>query len=327
MNKIDFAIGWSDPVEKDFFLGALSDQCKAHRLSFLPIDTKNLKKISNEVKKGETEIRFYFDMASETFDQEHPFTKFVYLLKDNGTRIVDDPDDVKSAADKSITHFDLVRSGITVPYTVFIRKWEPTRRLTREEEKRLGGKFVIKPALGYGQQGIKVITGRYSLKEIAEARKFSPGDNFLPQEFIEPKMIGDRPAWFRIYQLFGEIIPCWWNPETHVYQQVTLREMYDYRLLPLARIASEIGRITRVDWFSCEIAINAKNKHFVAIDYMNDQCAIYPKSEHKDGVPDDLILHIAERLVEKAWCFIRGERTLTYRAIWFPKIQVKDENI
>ncbi|MFH1829592.1 MAG: hypothetical protein ABH871_02280 [Pseudomonadota bacterium] len=327
MENVDLALCWADPVDmKDLFLRTIEAECKARRLRTIYIDEKSLPKITQDIRKGTLRIKVCLDMASETYDTKNPFTKFVYLLKDSGTRVIDDPDDVKSAADKSITHFDLLRSKIPVPYTIVIRHWEPERRLSPEERASLGLPFVVKPALGYGQKGVKIIRQKRPLKEIAEARQFSPGDNFLLQEFIEPLKIEGHPAWFRVYQLFGEIIPCWWNPQTHEYRQVTLREMTEYKLIPLARIATEIGRITRIDWFSCEIAINAKNRKLVAIDYMNDQCAIYPKSEHKDGVPDDLVRHLAEKLVEKAWRHIRGEYTLTYRAIWFPRIQVKDEN-
>lgn len=327
IEHFDFAIGWPERHDpNDAFIGALAHECKARRLRFLCVDETSLKKIIKEIKNGRIRIKFFLDMASETFDPNHPFTQLVYLLKDSGTRIVDDPDDVKSAADKSITHFDLLRSRVPVPYTIVIRKWEPSRRLTREERERLGSPFVIKPALGYGQKGVRIVGRRPHSKEIDEARLFDPGDNYLVQEFITPAEIYGRPAWFRVFQLFGEIIPCWWNPSRNEYGQVTLREIDDNRLMPLVRIASEIGRITRIDWFSCEIAINSKNRKFVVIDYVNDQCAIYPKSEHADGIPDDLINLLAQRLVEKAWLYTRGEFTLAYRAVWFPRIKVRDEN-
>ena len=328
MERIDFAIGWpEDGYIENIFTETIIAECRIRRMKFLVVHEKNLRKCSNAIKRGDLRISFYLDMASETFDSEHPFTKFAYLVKDTGGRVVDDPDRVKAAADKSITHFNLVNAKVPVPGTVVIRHWEPSRKLTPEEDMTLGSPFVIKPALGYGQKGVKVIDKKRPLREIAEARQFSPGDNFLLQEFIDPLPINGRPAWFRIYQLFGEIIPCWWNPTTHVYSQVTLREMDDLKLMPLVRIASEIGRVTRVDWFSCEIAINSKNRKFVAIDYVNDQCAIYPKSEHVDGVPDDLIMLIARRLTEKAWQHKRGEYTLTHRAIWFPKAKVIDETL
>jgi len=327
MDIFDVALGWPEPRDqKDLFIKTLESECKARRLKFTCIDELGIENAIKETRKGNLKIKFYLDMASETYDPSNPFTKFAYHIKDAGARVVDDPDDVKAAADKSITHFDLVRAKVPVPYTVVIRHWEPSRKLTEEERLKLSAPFVIKPAVGYGQKGVQIISKSKTLKEINEARLFDPGDNFLLQEFIEPLVIEGKPAWFRVYQLFGEIIPCWWNPETHEYAHVTLKEMDDHRLMPLVRIASEIGRITRVDWFSCEIAIHARNRKFVVIDYMNDQCAIYPKSEHKDGVPDELIVLITQRIVEKAWRYVRGEYTLTHRSVWFPKVKVKDED-
>ncbi|MBU1727318.1 MAG: ATP-grasp domain-containing protein [Candidatus Omnitrophica bacterium] len=328
MENFDFGIGW--PVEGDeneFFISVLKSECEARKLKFIFIDGTSLEALHNKIMKGEFKLKFYLDMASETFDPKDDFTKFAYSLKDSGTKIVADPDDVKAAADKSITHFDLARAKIPVPYTVLVRNWEPTRRLTDEEKDGMGFPFVIKPALGYGRKGVKIIKEKATLKEIAEARQVSKGDNFLLQEFIEPEELNGDPAWFRIFHLFGEIFPCWWNPVTHVYRHVTLRETDEFKLLPLIRITTEIARITRIDWFSCEIALSKKDKKFVTIDYMNDQCAINPQSKYKDGVPDELIAQIAERMVEKCFQYVRQRFTLGHRAIWFPKIQVRDENV
>ena len=326
MEIFDFGIGWPVPKERDdLFINTLEAECAARKLSFIFVDEKSLKNISSAVKSGNLKIKFYLDMASETYDFEDKFTRFAYRLKDAGTKIVADPDDVKSAADKSITHFDLVAAKIPVPFTVVIRHWESKRRLSEEEKIGLGSPFVIKPASGYGQQGVRIISQKPNLKDIAEARKFDEGDNFLLQEFVETQELNGSPAWFRVYHLFGEILPCWWHPETHVFRQVTLKEMDNYKLSPLIRITSEIARITLIDWFSCEIALNKKNSKFVVIDYMNDQCAIYPQSQHPDGVPDDLVIHIAGRIAEKAWEYVMGRFTLRYRAVWFPKVKVKEE--
>ena len=327
MEDFDFAIGWLGGEEKEhIFLQTLQEECALRKMSFLCIYEKNMEDISADVQKDKIKIRFYLDMASEIYSPNDKFTRLTYILKDSGARIVDDPDDVKAAADKSVTHFDLVRSNIPVPYTVVIRNWEPTRRFTEEEKKGLGFPFVIKPAQGYGQGGVKVIKERSTLKDVAEARKYSKGDNFLLQEFIEPLILEEKPAWYRVYHLFGEIIPCWWNPQTKFYQHVTLKELDKLKLTPLVRLTSEIARITRVDWFSTEIALNSKDKEFVVIDYMNDQCAVTPQSKAKDGVPDDVIMLIANRIVEKAWLYNKGKFTLGNRAVWFPKIKVKDED-
>jgi len=216
---------------------------------------------------------------------------------------------------------------VPVPFTIVIRNWEPTRRLTDEEKEHLGLPFVVKPGLGYGQQGVKIIRKRFSLKEIAQARQFNVGDNFLLQEFIDPLLLGETPAWFRVFHLFGEIFPCWWDPQTNGYRQVSLKEFVQYQLSALVQIVTKIANITKIEWFSSEIAINAKTNKFVVVDYMNDQCAMYPKSHHRDGVPDGLIVLIARRMVVRAWEYVRETFVMPHHAIWFPQEKANDESI
>ncbi|MDD5155504.1 MAG: hypothetical protein PHF11_03355, partial [Candidatus Omnitrophica bacterium] len=106
MEMFDFGIGWPVPGEEnDFFVSAIKSECQARKLKFIFIDEKSIGTLSSRVKKGEFRLKFYLDMASETFDSKDDFIKFAYHLKDSGTRVVADPDDVKAAADKSIPHF------------------------------------------------------------------------------------------------------------------------------------------------------------------------------------------------------------------------------
>jgi hypothetical protein len=264
-------------------------------------------------------------MASEPFDPDDKFTRLAYELKDAGTKVIDDPDEVRHSADKAIAHFDLLRHGVPVPEAVVIRNWDPDRRLTAEEEARLGFPFVIKPARGFARQGVRVIGKDHALDGIELARQFSHDDDYILQQFIVPTELGGSPAWFRIYHLFGEIVPCWWHPETHVYRQMTLTEMERYNLLPIVRIVSEIGRITNVDWFSSEIALNAAGKFFV-VDYVNDQCSMEAQSVEKDGVPDAVVVQIARRIVERANQHIHKRVFLPYLSLWFPQI-AETENV
>lgn len=319
IETIDFAVGWPVVEENDLFLSILGAECNARNMRFRIFTEQDLPNAIERIKKGSLRVKLFLDMASNINDPQDMFAHVIYHLKDKGAYIVDDPDEIKSAADKSIMHFKLLNARIPVPYTIVIRRWDPSLRLSAAEKRKLGTRFVIKPALGYGQRGVKIVSSEKPLKDIADARLFDPGDNFLLQEFINPIILKGRPAWFRVYSLFGEIIPCWWNPESHEFYPVTLQELYDYQLMPVVKISSEISKIVKVDWFSCEIAISDKDRNFYAIDYVNDQCAIYPKSLHKDGVPDSTIINIAERLVEKAWLYKRGKSDTNYTAVWLPK--------
>ena len=283
-------------------------------MKFIFIDAASLDRLTAGIKNGSFKLKFYLDMASETFVPGDAYLKFTYLIKDAGTKIVADPDHVKTAADKSVTHFDLMRANISVPFTVIIRSGESSREFTDEEKEKLGHVIVVKPALGYGKRGVKITTYEVMREAIAEARKANMGDTVLVQEFIEPREIEGSPAWFRLFNTFGEITPCWWNPNAHTYRETTPGEVYKHKLLPMIQITAEIARITRIEWFSCEVAINKKNNEFMAIDYMNDQCWVNPQSKSTDGVPDDVISRIARRIIEKAWTYICRRSTIQQKA-------------
>ncbi|MBU1768015.1 MAG: hypothetical protein KJ648_07925, partial [Candidatus Omnitrophica bacterium] len=181
---------------------------------------------------------------------------------------------------------------------------------------------------GFGQHGVvKEATG--DLAQIAEARHFSRGDNFLLQEKIVPTMLEDLPAWFRVYCLFGEIIPCFWDFSTGHYQHISLRKMYKYRLLPLARYVSEIARIVNMNFFSTEIALTGKGKdrRFVIIDYVNDQCELCVRPTKVGGPVPEVVQHIAETFAERAWMHKVGKKPIIHRSIWLAKAKAEDESI
>ena len=142
--------------------------------------------------------------------------------------------------------------------------------------------------------------------------------------------MGDKMAWFRVYYLFGEIIPCWWDTETGKYTHVTLKEFNIYKLLPLARIISEIARITRLEFFSSEIALikTAKGpRKFVAVDYVNDQPELCVRPQAINGPLEDVTEHIADRCVEIAYNRIHGIKALYFRQISLARLNLVDENI
>jgi hypothetical protein len=329
MKQYDFALAWNSGSRENF-VKWVRKECSSRGLRFLLITEKNVKKVTDDLERERLRLRFLLDNEADYDEKRNPFARLCYAAKDNGGYVICDPDDARQAANKAVTHYDLIKAKIPVPYTIVVRNWEPDDfRLSREEAKLLGAPFIIKPASGFGQQGV-IKNANGSIAQIAQARHFNRGDDFLLQEKIEPFVIGDKQAWFRVYFLFGEIIPCWWNTETGGYKHVTLREMYNFKLLPLARITSEIARITNMDFFSSEIAITGKGKdrRFVAIDYVNDQPELCVRSEKgRFGPVSEIVQHISERTVEIAWRMLRGIPAGMHRSIWLARAQLQDESI
>ncbi len=327
MEEYDFGLGWEGLDAREYlFIKTIETECRQQEMRFLLVDSSNLSETMNRLDKGRLSIRFFLDLASETPDLENSFTKFAYRLKDAGCRVVADPDKVRFSADKSITHFSLVEAGINVPYTVIIRNWDPERRLTPQERSSLGLPIIIKPATGYAQRGVMRVNTAVTLSEIAQARSSSPGDNFLLQRFVEPEMFGADAAWFRVFYLFGETAICWWNRENGRYRQVSLKEFDIYRLSPLVRITSEIAGIVGIEWFTCEICFDKDKNEFVVIDYMNDQFDVSSQTQRDAGVPDELLILLARRVVAKAKDYKLHGYPVAYRNVWFMRMKTKDED-
>jgi len=317
MKEYDFGLSWSSN-ETEYFIDCLKEACREKRLSFIWISNNNVREIIKRLEASQIRLRFLLDTEATYNKVRDSYARICYAVKDSGGVVINDPDRTKTAIDKANVHYELRNLGITAPYTVIVRNWEPSSfRLTDEEKANLGIPFVIKPASGYGQLGV-VRDALGSIREIARARNFDRGDNFLLQEKIKPIVLGGKRAWFRTFHVINQIIPCWWDDQQNRYEHVTYEEFNTYRLFPLAKIVSKIAAATRMIWFSTEITIDKKfdQTRFLAIDYVNDQCDMTAKSESPNGVPDAVVRRTAKRMVSFAYHFINQKLSDMKYTIW-----------
>jgi len=322
MKRYDFGLTWvNSPNEK--FVTWLKKACKSCHMNMLLCSPDNVRSVVRDIEEGSLRIRFLLDNEASYNDPIDMFARLCYAVKDKGDYVVCDPDHARAASNKAITHYDLIRAGINVPYTVIVRNWQPdTFCLSASEKKELGEEFIIKPASGFGQKGI-IKNAKGSISEIASARNFNRGDNFLLQKKVEPLILGDDMAWFRIYYLFGEVIPCWWNTDTGKYRHVTLKEFDAYKLMPLVGIITEIADITRLEFFSSEIALIKTDKgtrKFVAVDYVNDQPELCVRPQAINGPLEDVTEHIATKCVEMAHNYIHKLNVPDFRQLTLSKL-------
>jgi hypothetical protein len=130
------------------------------------------------------------------------------------------------------------------------------------------------------------------------ARLEFPEQKYLAQAHVTPRMIENRKAWFRSFYAAGEIYPCWWDPDTHIYAILSEQDESNYNLAELKEITKRIAVICKLDWFSTEIALT--ENHFIVVDYVNDAIDLRLQSMAMDGVPDEIVNKIAEQLVKLA---------------------------
>jgi hypothetical protein len=170
--------------------------------------------------------------------------------------------------------------------------------LSLSELARLGRPFIIKPANTTGG-GVGVVIGAESLKDVIETRQHHKNDKYLLQEKIIPAILSGRRAWFRVFFAFGEVILCWWDDQTHIYEFLTADEEERFALPTLRDIAGSIKDVCGLDFFSTEIAFVSSGT-FVVVDYVNEICDMRLKSRHVDGVPDHIVELVAGRIADVA---------------------------
>jgi hypothetical protein len=61
-------------------------------------------------------------------------------------------------------------------------------------------------------------------------------------------------------------------------------------------MAATIAQVCRLELFSTEIALTAEGL-WIVVDYVNDQIDLRLQSKASDGVPDEIVGDITERLI------------------------------
>jgi hypothetical protein len=283
----------------DFFIHQIQQQCAAARLSFFLIEPLWVEPFHDALLRGRLWPRVLLNMHSEHHQPEEIYHRLVRLAAERQSFVIDPPDRALAAFDKARLHGRLIGAGIHVPHTVIV-PWKrvPCLQLGEADRAALGTPFVIKPAMGYGRRGL--VLDAISEQDLARSVKaWGPGD-YLLQRRIKERLLDGRPAYFRVYFVFGSVWSCWWDPRDDHYRRVTPAEIEALQLHPLEAIIRRMAALTGMNFFSTEIAV-AESGEFVVIDYVNDQCHMLSQSaDPQRGVPDDLVAAIASRLVQAA---------------------------
>ncbi len=292
MEKFDFAISYEWEYDIDF-VNEVENILQANGLSTFRISYYNISEVTDDLRKRRLSFRSYLDRAS---DVDEEFYELGEILQKRKCRIFNPYDRVQHSTDKASMHLEFITGGLQVPHSIIIppHKKNETIKLSIDELAVLGRPFIIKPCNTTGG-GIGVVTGAETLKEVLDERKNLDEDKYILQEKVIPKYFNERRAWFRCFWAFGKSFCCWWDDETHLYKILTREEIENYKLNKLFRITSRISKITKLDFFSSEIAIT-EDERFVVIDYVNDQCDMRFQSKHYDGVPDEVIYQIIHQL-------------------------------
>ncbi len=295
------AVAWDWIFDRDF-IQLLEDQLHARHLLFYSVSHHNTHETIRRIQRGELIFGAFLDRA---VDSDEHFQSVARTMRKTSTYFINPPEAIVHAIDKATMHLEFMTKGLNVPFSIIITPFNKRREveLTLSDLARLGRPFIIKPANTTGG-GIGVITGAESLKDVIESRQHHKNDKYLLQEKIRPILMDVHKAWFRVFYIFGLIVPCWWDDETHRYALISPTEREAFGLDPLSSITRRIHDVCGLDFFSTEIAITNEKK-FVVVDYVNDVCDMRLQSKHYDGVPDSVVVEICIRIARRLRNMVR----------------------
>ena len=289
MNCYDLCLPWYWEYDDDF-VHFISDACAARGLTLWQITPLNVLESITSLYSGRATFRVLLDRATDEILYE-PIRRFA---KQNHLHRINPAELSHWSEDKATMHLELIQAGLQTPYTILIAPFVDQPILPEINLFPLGEKFVIKPAVGGGGEGVTMNASTWD--EIQRARIEFPDQKYLAQAHVEPRLIAGREAWFRVFYVGGNCWPCWWNPSTHVYAELTPDEERQFELTPVRQVTERIAQVCKLDWFSTEIALTEAGK-FIVVDYVNDEIDTRIQSKAVDGVPDIIMKQITEGLV------------------------------
>jgi hypothetical protein len=293
---IDICLAADWEHDRDF-LSLLDMSLRSRGLSTYVVWPHNLEEVLQALRSGSLGFRFVLDRASATSPE---FLELYRILSRTGARFLDDPNAILWASDKATMHLEFISGGIRVPYTLIVAPFTAAKNiaLSRDELSRLGCPFFVKPANTTGG-GVGVFECGTSLEDILAVRQQHKEDKYLVQERIHPLEKEGRRFWFRAFHVCGSLFATWWHDLSHVYELILPEQVERHALQPLFGMIRDIAGICRLNFFSTEIVLD-RGGQWVAVDYVNDTCDLRLKSSHADGVPDEVVRQIAERIADFA---------------------------
>jgi hypothetical protein len=289
----DLCLAWEWQYDLDF-VHLLEAACQKHGISLLQITPPSLDRLLPSLANYEVAFRAFLDRAS---DAEPRFLALIDWVRSQEVLRINRFRNARQAWNKVFCQEKFAHTGLTTPTTLVIPSYLEEPLLTPLDLSPLGSTFSIKPAHGGGGQG--VVNEATTWEQVLAARQCFPADQYLLQASVTPVELAGRKAWFRVLYCAGDIYPCWWDTRTHEYSSFVPLPDQQFLDYCLRDILHKIARICKLELFSTEIAYT-QQAGCVIVDYINDPVDLRLQSKTVDGVPDQIVIAIADRLATLA---------------------------
>ena len=296
VTRYDLAITHDWEFDGDF-VRLVAAAAQTRGLAALLVPPAAAARVLEEFRSGAVDFGVLLDRASGSSPE---FIALQALAAERRRDVIEPLDKLRWASDKATMHLEFLSAGLDTPHTVILPSFaaQPEIPLTPAELAPLGVPFVIKPANTTGGS-LGVVADATGPADVEAARRTYPADKYLLQEKVVPEVRDGRRFWFRGFYVLGEVHLAWWDDRTHLYGELGPYDAAAEGLAPIYAIVRTIARVSRLRFFSTELARDAGGR-LVVVDYVNEICDMRLRSAHPDGVPDAVVARIAERIAAHA---------------------------
>ena len=295
-SRYDLALTLDWEYDRDF-IRLVEEAARGRGLKTVAVPPAEAGRFLEAFRSGQLDFRVLLDRASGASPE---FVGLQALAVERGRDVIEGLDKLRWASDKATMHLEFLTAGIRTPHTVILpsHATKPDISLRPEDLTPLGVPFVVKPANTTGGS-VGVVADAAGPADVLAARRTYPADKYLLQEKIVPEARDGNRFWFRGFYILGEVHLAWWDDRTHLYAELGYDEAAAHSLGPIYEIVRTIARVSRLRFFSTEIARDARGRLLV-VDYVNEICDMRLQSAHPDGVPDAVVARIANRIAAYA---------------------------
>ena len=256
-------------------------------LSFFLVNDTWVNEFRRKLKDREIAVRVLLDLtANQTIDDD-PYLLLAKEVKRQRGHVIDDPDLKAYSAHKARFHQMLVQNQIPVPETIMVGRNELNSFDHSGNQGPSRGAFCSQTSLGglWRRGGHRrrrpALVGRAD----TELRHFPDPEEASACGIGEPygvvSHVSHLPGGYTLLVEPGQPRVSVGNPGPDTKLQAA----------PLRSIMRGIARISKMKKFTSEICLH-QDGNFYAVDYVNADPDMNPRSFYPNGVPDEVVRHV-----------------------------------